>query len=408
MTSLRELEFTIRKNYRDQELPLEAETLASALRELQPGLPHTEQLVIVDTLLAGLADLGPLQPLLLLDQLTDIVVNAHNDVWVDCGLGMEKVHCTWRDECELRDFAVRLANLAHRRLDESNPWVDARLPNGLRLHAVIPPLSVRGTTLSLRIPARTSFTLETMVETGALSNQGLGILKQIISSGVSFVVCGGTGTGKTTVLAAMLANVATSQRLVVVEDTAELAIQHPHIVSLQTRMPNTEGVGAVSMQTLIRQALRMRPDRLIVGEVRGVEVADLLIALNTGHEGSATTVHANSAQTIPERIEALGLLAGIPQHAIHAQLVCGIQVIIQMQRVHHDQRLTRQKSRYQSGQCPPDPHGPIVHGRKVHSIHVLQRNEHGFAHTIPAINLLTNQSYEPGAAILSEFIGVPL
>lgn len=393
MNTLRELEHSVRQSCRDQDIPIEPEALAATLRSLQPVLPRSQRLEVIDALIVGSEDFGPLEPLLDIPQVTDILINAPDEVWVDCGQGLQRVACTWRDEQDLRDFAMRLANLSHRRLDEANPWVDAQLPNGIRMHAVIPPLSVQGTALSLRIPAPSTFTLETMVASDALSVRGFNVLLGILSAGLSFIVCGGTGTGKTTMLAAMLARVTADQRIVVVEDSAELAIAHPHVVSLQTRVANTEGVGAISLHTLIRQALRMRPDRLIVGEVRGVEVADLLNALNTGHAGSGTTVHANSAQSVPERIESLGLLAGMPRDAIHAQLVCGVKVIIQMAKVadHAGDSPLKEK-----------------HRRVVHSVHVLKRNSQGFAQVIPALDFVTDLVHPDGASMLFDLLGQSL
>jgi len=362
-----------------QGLEITADNLAQLLREISPVMSHAQRLDIVDEILLAFDGMGPLAPLLLKPGLTDIMVNSCKDVWIDCGTGMQKVDCSWGDEAALRNFAIRLAGLAHRRLDDAVPWVDARLPNGLRLHAVIPPLSIHGTAISLRIPALETMTLDHLVQLGSLSQQGAVLLKQIVQSGASFVVCGGTGSGKTTVLNAMLSHVPTDKRIVVIEDSTELAIKHPHVVSLAARPANVEGVGEVTMRTLVRQALRMRPDRLIVGEVRGVEVADLLTAFNTGHEGGAVTIHSNSAQTVPARFEALGFMAGLTREAIHAQLVGGLQVVIDLGRL-------------SSGQ------------RQLRAVHVLEQDTSGLAVVIPAVDLVTGAQSQPGYDILQSHV----
>jgi pilus assembly protein CpaF len=374
-----DLHLLVRQKCVQQGLEITADNLAQLLREISPVMSHAQRLDIVDEILLAFDGMGPLAPLLLKPGLTDIVVNSCKDVWIDCGTGMQKVDCSWGDEAALRNFAIRLAGLAHRRLDDAVPWVDARLPNGLRLHAVIPPLSIHGTAISLRIPALETMTLDHLVQLGSLSQQGAVLLKQIVQSGASFVVCGGTGSGKTTVLNAMLSHVPHDKRIVVIEDSTELAIKHPHVVSLAARPANVEGVGEVTMRTLVRQALRMRPDRLIVGEVRGVEVADLLTAFNTGHEGGAVTIHSNSAQTVPARFEALGFMAGLTREAIHAQLVGGLQVVIDLGRL-------------SSGQ------------RQLRAVHVLEQDTSGLAVVIPAIDLITGAQSQPGYDILQTHV----
>ena len=374
-----DLHLAIRRICVQEELEVNAQNLAQVLRDVVPVMPHARRLEIVEEILLAFDGMGPLSALLLQPNLTDIVVNACDDVWIDCGTGMQKVDCSWPDEAALRNFAIRLAGLARRRLDEAVPWVDARLPNGLRLHAVIPPLSVRGTTISLRVPALETMTLERLVQLDSISPQGSITLQQIVRCGLSFVVCGGTGSGKTTVLNAMLAHVPDDKRVLVIEDSMELAINHPHVVSLTSRPANVEGVGEVTMRTLVRQALRMRPDRLIVGEVRGVEVADLLTAFNTGHEGGAVTIHANSAQTVPARFEALGYMAGLPREAINAQLVGGLQVVIELARLDKGKRI-------------------------VKSVNVLEQDVSGRAFVLPAMDLRTGATTSPGCEILQSYL----
>ena len=258
-----------------------------------------------------LGGLGALDPLLRDPEVTDVLVNAPDEVWLDRGGGLVRAPVAFPDEAAVRQLAVRLASRAGRRLDDATPYVDARLPGGQRLHAVIPPLSVRGTTISLRIPSRRRFTLADLVAAGTVDEEGAAWLAALIRSRAAFLVSGGTGSGKTSVLGALLGVVPQRERIVVVEDTCELDPEHPHVVSLEARPANLEGQGEIPLRTLVRQALRMRPDRLVVGEVRGAEVVDLLAAMNTGHEGGCGTVHANSAAAVPDRLVALALAAGM-------------------------------------------------------------------------------------------------
>jgi pilus assembly protein CpaF len=195
---------------------------------------------------------------------------------------------------------------------------------------MLPPVASSGVAISIRTPLRTSLTLEDMVAAGNLTEDTYKAICEVIEKQKSIVISGGTGSGKTTLLAAMLAKVEATERMIVIEDSSELFISHPHVVSIQARLANNEGAGAITMTDLVRQSLRMRPDRIVVGEVRGKEISDLLLALNTGHKGSATTIHADDAASVPTRIEALGLLAGLPREAIHAQLHSAFDVVIQM------------------------------------------------------------------------------
>ncbi|GAA1174192.1 TadA family conjugal transfer-associated ATPase [Ornithinimicrobium humiphilum] len=278
------------------------------------------------------AALGPLAAHLSDGRVTDILVNGAAGVWVDRGGGVEPVESPLRDERTVRRLAVRLAGLAGQRLDDASPWVDGLLPGGIRLHAVLPPLVAGGAHVSLRVPRRAGPTLEDLRAWGALDAVALRVLEAVVAAKVSFVVSGGTGSGKTTVLAAMLARVPASERIAVVEDVRELRVDHPHVVHLQGRSNNVEGRGEVTLPTLVRQSLRMRPDRLVVGEVRGAEVRELLTALNTGHEGGCGTVHANAAADVVSRMEALGALAGLGPAAVHAQLASAIEVVLHVVR----------------------------------------------------------------------------
>lgn len=275
--------------------------------------------------------LGPLGELLGDAAITDLLVNGDGSIWVDRGDGVEGAGRAMPAR-EVRPLAVRLAALAGRRLDDAQPWVDGLLPQGIRLHAILPPLADGGAHISLRVPRVSPRSVDELVDLGACC-PGLGeVLRAIVRSALSFLVCGGTGTGKTTLLGGLLAECDPAERIVLVEDVRELGPSHPHVISLQGRAPNIEGAGGVALSDLVRQALRMRPDRLVVGEVRGPEVRELLAALNTGHRGSAGTVHANTAADVPARLQALGSLAGLSTAAVDAQVISGIEVVLGMRR----------------------------------------------------------------------------
>jgi pilus assembly protein CpaF len=229
-------------------------------------------------------------------------------------------------------LAQRLAALAGRRLDDASPYVDAALPDGTRLHAVLPPVAPGGTCLSLRTFSARAFSIRDLESAGTLRNGAALLLRAIVRSRSAFLVSGGTGSGKTTLLSTMLGLLDRGERLILVEDAAELRPAHPHVVRLTARPPNVEGAGEVSLRDLVRQALRMRPDRLVVGEVRGAEVVELLTALNTGHAGSGGTVHANSAAQVPARLEALGALGRLDRHAVRSQVAAALQVAIHLDR----------------------------------------------------------------------------
>ena len=285
-----------------------------------------------DALAAEVLGLGPLDACVEDPHVTDVLVNGDGSVWLDRGRGLERAPLWLEDDSAARRLAVRLAGLAGRRLDESQPWVDGLLPQGIRLHAVLPPLVKGGAHVSLRIPRVSSARLDDLARSGMFDATTARLLAGLVRERRSFLVTGGTGSGKTTLLGAMLAEVPASERIVLVEDVRELAICHPHVVSLQGREANIEGRGQVSLVDLVRQALRMRPDRLVVGEVRGPEVRELLAALNTGHEGGCGTVHANSPADLPARFEALGALAGLDREAVHAQLASAVSAVVHVER----------------------------------------------------------------------------
>jgi pilus assembly protein CpaF len=274
--------------------------------------------------------LGPLQALVT-PGVTDLLVNDDGTVWTDDGDGLHRsgLHLA---AGEARDLAVRLATAGGRRLDDAVPWADAHLPSGIRFHAVLPPLSPGGAIISLRLPGARRLTLDDLEHLGAIDAASRAVLRAVITARVPFLVTGGTGTGKSTLLAAMLAEVPHRERIVVVEDVLELAVDHPHVVHLQSRHANSEGAGAVDLTALVRQSLRMRPDRIVLGECRGGEIRELLQALNTGHEGGCGTVHANTAGDVPARLEALGALGGLERGALAAQVTSALEVVVHLGR----------------------------------------------------------------------------
>ena len=275
---------------------------------------------------------GLLEPLLHEPGVTDVLVNGADQVFVDRGAGLELTDLRFPCEGDVRQLAQRLAATVGRRLDDAVPFVDARLADGSRVHAVLGTLASPGTCISLRVPAQRSFSLDDCVASGSVTPGAVQLLSRMIEAKLAFLISGGTGSGKTTLLAALLALVPPHERIVIVEDSRELAPNHAHVVRIEGRPANTELAGAVSLTDLVRQSLRMRPDRLVVGEVRGAEIVDLLTAMNTGHEGGCGTVHANSTADIPARLEALASLGGLPRAALHAQLASALDAVIHVAR----------------------------------------------------------------------------
>ncbi|MEJ8636429.1 TadA family conjugal transfer-associated ATPase [Streptomyces sp. NPDC006475] len=334
--------------------------VAAALRAQGRLLGDTEVLGGTETLRCELVGTGPLEPLLADPAVTDVLVSAPDRVWVDRGCGLELTEVTFADAASVRRLAQRLAAVAERRLDDARPWVDARLPDGTRMHAVIPPVAVGSTCLALRVVRPRAFSVEELVAAGTVPPGGDRLLRALIDARLSFLISGGTGTGKTTLLSSLLGLVGERERIVLAEDSAELRPDHPHVVRLESRTANQEGAGLVTLRDLVRQALRMRPDRLVVGEVRGAEVTELLAALNTGHEGGCGTVHANAASDVPARLEALGTAAGLDRAALHSQLAAALSVVIHLVR----------------------DRGGL---RRIAEVHVLERDAAGLVRTVPAL-----------------------
>jgi pilus assembly protein CpaF len=323
----------VRHRFARNGTPATGAAVVAAVRE-QPGaatLGDAALLSLADQVHADLVGAGPLAPLLREPGVTDVLVNK-SDVWIDRGHGLQRAPVAVGTPEDVRRLAQRLAAAGGRRLDDSCPCVDVRLADGTRLHAALPPVAVDGPYLSLRTFRARPFTLADLVAAGTVAERVAEVLAAIVAARLAYLVTGGTGTGKSTLLATLLSLVPHDERIVLVEDAAELRPAHPHVAGLQARTTNVEGAGAVGLRELVRHALRMRPDRIVVGECRGAEIADLLAALNTGHEGGAGTLHANAPGDVPARLEALGLLGGLPRPVLHAQVAAALQVVLHLRR----------------------------------------------------------------------------
>ncbi|MDK1326755.1 TadA family conjugal transfer-associated ATPase [Arthrobacter sp. zg-Y1143] len=311
--------------------PVTGARLAEAVQASGRLLGSEGTLQAVDRVRAELQGLGPLQPLAMLPDVSDILVNGPDRVWVDAGHGLELTGVRFAADSDVLALATRLVAAGGRRLDDSCPCVDVQL-QGYRVHAVLQPVSTGSTLLSIRIHRNRAFTLAELGRGGTMDGRCEAVLREIVRRRLNFLVSGATGSGKTTLLSTLLALSGAQERLVLVEDAAELAPLHPHVVGLQSRHGNVEGSGVLEQAELVRQALRMRPDRLVVGECRGAEVRELLAALNTGHDGAGGTIHANSAADVPARLAALGALAGMTPEAVALQAAAALDVIIHLKR----------------------------------------------------------------------------
>ena len=308
-----------------------SQLLAQKRRVLEPA--KLQQLV--SELIFEVTGLGPLEPLLSDPTINDILVNSYDKVYVERFGVLEKTNVQFRDEPHLLRIIDKIVSAIGRRIDESQPWVDARLADGSRVNAIIRPCAVDGPALSIRKFSRNPLTLDRLVDNGALTAHAADILRGLVRARLNVLISGGTGSGKTTLLNAMSAYIDHNERVVTIEDAAELQLQQEHVVRLETRPASTEGTGAIVQRDLVRNALRMRPDRIIVGEVRGTECFDMLQAMNTGHDGSMTTVHANTARDALGRLEQMVTMLGadIPARTIRGQIASAIHVIVQLSRL---------------------------------------------------------------------------
>lgn len=283
---------------------------------------------------------GPLEPLLNDEAITEILINGHGEVYIEKQGQLQMTNIKFRDERHVRHIIDRVVAPLGRRIDESSPMVDARLPDGSRVNAVIPPMSLNGTLVSIRKFKKDPYTMEDLIDFHSINMQMLKFLQGIVTAKSNVLISGGTGSGKTTLLNALAKSIPLNERVITVEDSAELRLDRENVVGLEARPPNTEGKGAITIRDLVRNALRMRPDRIVVGEVRGAEAFDMLQAMNTGHEGSLTTVHANSPIDAIRRLEGMIMMAGmeLPSAIIREYIVGALDFIVQIERLQDGQR----------------------------------------------------------------------
>jgi pilus assembly protein CpaF len=294
------------------------------------------------------SEFGVLAELVADPDVTDIFANGRDGVWVDRGHGIERVSEIALEEAELRNLAIHLMSIGGRHIDEVTPCVDARLEDGIRVHAVLPPISPTGTLLSIRLPRIEYATLDGLEAAGFFELIARERVESLVARRQNLLITGAGGAGKTTLLSAILASADARERIVAIEETYELRVAHPHYLALEARQPNLEGVGGLGLERLVREALRMRPDRLVLGECRGGELRELLSALNTGHHGGAGTLHANSLEDVPARLEALGALGGMSALAVARQTVSAIGAVLHLTRDVSGRRLA-QMGRFELG-----------------------------------------------------------
>ena len=308
--------------------------VAELLRSETVPLSFTEREQLIERVVHEVTGLGPIEPLFRDASVTDILVNGHRSVYIERQGRLQPVDVRFRDDRHLLGVIDRIVSRVGRRVDEASPMVDARLPDGSRINAIIPPLAIDGPVLSIRRFGAT-LTADHLVERGAMSGEMLALLAGCVRARLNLLVSGGTGSGKTTLLNALSSFIPEEERIVTIEDAAELRLQQTHVVRLETRPPNAEGRGEIVMRDLVKNALRMRPDRIIIGEVRSGEALDMLQAMNTGHEGSLTTIHANTPRDALSRLETMILFAGtnLPERALREQIASAIDVVIQVSRL---------------------------------------------------------------------------
>lgn len=298
-----------------------------------PVLSNAERTSLVRQIVDAALGLGVLEPLLADETITEIMVNGPGEVWIERDGKLERVKTRFADEAQLYQTIDRIVSAVNRRVDESSPMVDARLPGGERVNVIIPPLALNGPSITIRRFPRT-FSMDELMDLGTIDESIRSLLGACVRGKFNLIVSGGTGTGKTTLLNALSAFIPESERIITIEDSAELQLQQPHVISLESRPPNVEGKGQVAIRDLVRNSLRMRPDRILVGEVRGAETLDMLQAMNTGHEGSIATVHANSTEDAIMRLETLASMTDltVPFEALRDQVNSAIDVIVQLER----------------------------------------------------------------------------
>jgi pilus assembly protein CpaF len=284
---------------------------------------------------------GPLDPLLADETITEVMCNAYDDIWVEREGRLERTDLAFADDVQYRAVIDKICSAVGRRVDEASPMVDARLPDGSRVNAIIPPLALNGAVLTIRKFAKEPYTAKDLINFGTWTLDLTTVMEACVRGKLNILVSGGTGTGKTTNLNVLSAFIPEGERIITIEDSAELQLQQPHIVNLETRPPSAEGTGSVAIRDLVKNALRMRPDRIIVGECRAAEALDMLQAMNTGHEGSMTTVHANTPRDAISRIETMVLMAGfdLPVRAIREQIAAALDLILQVSRMPDGRRV---------------------------------------------------------------------
>ena len=336
LINLQALEKMSREQIEDEVGDIVAEELAKQ----NHALNHAERKQLVSDVLHELLGLGPLEPLLKDPTITDVLVNGHSKVFVERYGVLESSPVMFKDEKHLLRIIQKIVSAVGRRIDESSPMVDARLADGSRVNAVVPPLAIDGCLLSIRKFARIPISLDRLIEIGSVPLQVAEVLRAVVASRRNVLISGGTGSGKTTLLNAMSAFIDEHERIVTIEDSAELQLQQHHVVRLETRPPNIDGKGEITQRDLVKNALRMRPDRIILGEVRAGEAFDMLQAMNTGHDGSMTTVHANSARDALSRVEQMIGMSGvdIPARSARAQIASALNVVIQVARLSDGRR----------------------------------------------------------------------
>ncbi|MBK1696283.1 flagellar protein FlaI [Rhodovibrio salinarum] len=316
------------------------EMIGEVLIEQKVQLNRNEQKQLCRLLLNDMLGLGPLEPLLADETVTDIMVNGPNQVYVERGGKLELTDVEFRDNAHVMNIATRIVTRVGRRIDESSPLVDARLEDGSRVNIIAPPLAIDGASISIRKFAKKKITLEVMARQNNVSEPLANVLKIAARCQLNVLISGGTGSGKTTLLNAMSRLIDHGERIVTIEDAAELQLQQPHVVRLETRPPSLEGLGEITMRDLVKNALRMRPDRIILGEIRGAEAMDMLQAMNTGHDGSMCTLHANSPREALTRLENMVAMSGfkLPAKAVRTQISDAVNLIVQISRMRDGKR----------------------------------------------------------------------